>query len=193
MSKVTFRYKCTELHYVGIPEVIYTGDTVKFIVDIESYKSSDNYKLVYRFINAEGREFEIESTPINANGHLIEIPAAITETLEGEFIYQAAVVGNSIRVIFDTGRIKTVPGLEGTGFIDTRTHAEKTLEVIEAALEGKLTKDVAEYAINGRSIKRYSIESLIMLRDKYRREVNAEKRASKFGRGLQPNKIRVRF
>lgn len=71
------------------------------------------------------------------------------------------------------------------------THATRMLTAIELLLEGKATADVAEYQINGRSLKRYSIPDLLKLRALYKKEVAAEARAEALADGNKPGIVRV--
>ena len=175
-----------------MPSEFHQCDTVKFIVDIPEFKS-DDYFLEYRLANSEGKAIEVVSIPDADGCHLVEIESERTKKLSGEYVYQATISDGNVRFVFDTGIVHVLPSIDVGGFVNPRSHAEQTLVMIEKALEGKMTKDVAEYAINGRSLKRYSIESLLMKRDKYRREVNSEKRANKLRNGRKINQIRVRF
>ena len=68
---------------------------------------------------------------------------------------------------------------EGLQFIaatetDLRTPAEKTLEAIEALLQGKATQDQSSVSYNGRSISRFSWEELQNARDRIRREIKQQ-------------------
>lgn len=70
---------------------------------------------------------------------------------------------------------------------DSRNHAERVLEAIEAVIENRATKDQQGYSIGGRSLQRTPIADLLTLRDKYRREVNRSKsgRARLLGRTVK--------
>ena len=56
-----------------------------------------------------------------------------------------------------------------------QTHEERALVVIEAAIEGRLTKDMESYSIGGRSITKIPIRELIGLRAKYRASINSQR------------------
>ena len=57
---------------------------------------------------------------------------------------------------------------------DPRTHAERTLEAIEALLEGRAGKDVQSYSIQGRSLTKMTVDELRRWRRHYRAEVLAQ-------------------
>ena len=68
-------------------------------------------------------------------------------------------------------RINLATAAAGT----SQTHAEKTLSVIEAALAGRLTSDIAEYSIAGRAVKKIPIDQLSKLRGQYAAMVHCER------------------
>jgi hypothetical protein len=65
------------------------------------------------------------------------------------------------------------PASQGAGQ-DPRSHARKTLDAIEAVVEGRATKDQQAYTIGGRSLQRMPIKDLMYFRGVYRAEVYAE-------------------
>ena len=58
---------------------------------------------------------------------------------------------------------------------DFQTHAERTLAVIELALEGPLTKDLGSYQIAGRSVSKIPVETLMKMRGRYAGLVREER------------------
>lgn len=58
------------------------------------------------------------------------------------------------------------------------THAQRMLDAIEAALEGRVTADVQSYQISGRSITKIPIAELMTLRKQYMVEVANERVAT---------------
>jgi hypothetical protein len=54
---------------------------------------------------------------------------------------------------------------------DARGHAQRTLDAIEAVIEGRASRDQQSYTISGRTLVRTPIADLIMLRTAYRKEV----------------------
>lgn len=74
------------------------------------------------------------------------------------------------------------------------THAETMLQAIEAVLEGRITADIEQYTIAGRSITKIPIEQLIKLHSHYAILVKLEKRADDIAQGMGvSNNVRVRF
>lgn len=64
---------------------------------------------------------------------------------------------------------------------ETKTHAEKMLEAIEAVLEGRLTDEYKTIKIANREITKHTFDELRRIRDYYRGEV-ARQKARKNGK-----------
>lgn len=73
----------------------------------------------------------------------------------------------------------------------TPTFAEQMLSKIETVLLGKASNDVLEYEIGNRQLKKYEFSELVQLRDRFKREVAAEKRAAGLAAGLGNPKRKV--
>lgn len=56
-----------------------------------------------------------------------------------------------------------------------KTHAEKMLEAIESALEGRILDEYKNLKINNREITKHSFDELRRLRDYYRGEIARQK------------------
>jgi hypothetical protein len=77
---------------------------------------------------------------------------------------------------------------------DDRSHAKKTLDAIEAVIEGRASQDQMSYTIAGRRLDKTDLEDLLMLRDYYRKEYNAELKQERVDRGDSPgNLIKVKL
>lgn len=133
--------------------------------------------------------------PLNESGG--EFTAAVTSATSATFAAGAyfwtleAVVDNE-RETLATGTVEILPDVGSvTTPFDSRTHAQRMLDAIEASLEGRITADVQVLSIRGRSITKIPAAELLTFRDKYKEEVKRERVAA----GLeQPrNKIFVRF
>lgn len=90
-----------------------------------------------------------------------------------------------------SGQITIMPDLASAeaGYT-AKTHAQRTLEAIEAVIEKRASMDQERYRINNRELYRTPIADLLKLRDLYRLEVAREQQAQ---RGCNPfgRKVRV--
>lgn len=93
---------------------------------------------------------------------------------------------NGGKSLIDTGRTEVAIDPTSDSASDTSTHASRVLEAIEAVLEKRATSDQMSYSIAGRSLSKTPIADLIMMRDRYRAELKAEK-------GQQPKRFVARF
>jgi len=74
------------------------------------------------------------------------------------------------------------------------THAQTMLAAIEAVLEGRITADIEQYSIAGRSITKIPIAELLKLRSYYKAEAVREQRADMISSGeVLSTNVRVRF
>lgn len=175
------------------PQSFTAGDTVKWTKSLPDYPASAGWALAYTFINATGK-FSASGT---ASGSDFDVTISATTSAAiaaGEYYFEGYVTKASERFRVDTGMITVSPNLATVSTFDGRSHARKTLEAIEAVIEGRATTDQQEYSIGNRSLKKMPIADLIVFADKYRTMVNAEDNAAAIaaGRGTK-NRILVRF
>lgn len=129
------------------PVSIIPGDTVKWTRTLTDYSSSAGWALSYELLNAQHR-YEIAATADGAV-HRVVVSAQITQTYApGSYDWRARVTNADEVYTVATGRLTVAPSFGAAG--DVRSHARRTLEVIEAVLEGRATSATAEYEINGR-------------------------------------------
>jgi len=127
-------------------------------------------------------------------GHLFSETAATTQGWEAG-LYAAsvrAVSGDDAHEI-DAGQVTIAADLVSVeGGHDARGHAQRTLDAIEAVIEGRASKDQQSYTINGRTLVRTTIADLLLLRGKYKAEVAAQKSGGRHKR-LLGRQVKVRF
>lgn len=182
------------------PSEIVAGDTLQWRRDdlAADYPASAGWALAYTLILRSGTATKIT---INASAaldaHAVSVAASTTQGwAAGEYELQGHVTkaAERFRVYLGTVNVReNLPASSG-GARDSRSHAEKVLDAIEAVIERRASKDQEEYSIGGRSLKRTPIGDLIRLRDKYKAEVAREVQAERIRRGLGARRIvNVRF
>jgi hypothetical protein len=67
------------------------------------------------------------------------------------------------------------PNPETATATNLKTHAERTLAIIEAAIEGTLPSAMSSYSIGGRAVTKYSPAELMGLRARYAWEVKQQR------------------
>ena len=161
------------------PLTLVAGDTVSWDrKDLSNYPSSV-WTLKYYFVKTN--EQIIITASANGDYFRVVVAASITTNYPaGIYKWNAYVSKGTERYKVDEGtlEIKTDYAAQTTGY-DDRSHIKKTLDAIEAVIEGRATQDHLSYSIAGRSIAKISPEELIrwwsFYKQQYQRELDAEK------------------
>ncbi|CAN7580403.1 hypothetical protein [Variovorax paradoxus] len=170
------------------PISIIPGDTVKWTRSLADYPASAGWALSYELLNTQHR-YQIAAVA-DGDAHRVVISAQTTENYApGSYDWRARVTNADEVYTVATGRLTVAPSFGAAG--DVRSHARRTLDAIEAVLEGRATSATAEYEINGRRLKYIPLNELHAMRSKYQREVAAEE--GKSGPRGVSGRIMVRF
>ncbi len=174
------------------PNQIKAGITFKFSLNLTAYPASNWTIHAYlRGANA----IDMQSEP-QGNMHIFNISALFTKD------YKAGHYGYSLRAIhtvsgevdeLESGAVEIKTDLATVSTSqDLRSHARKTLDAIEATIEGRASLDQERYRINNRELYRTSFEVLKKLRNEYRAEVSREE-AKQSGKSMFGKSLRVRL
>ncbi|MDM0007188.1 hypothetical protein QTI51_17370 [Variovorax sp. J22G73] len=170
------------------PISIIPGDTVKWARSLTSYPASAGWALSYELLNAMHR-YEIPATA-DGDAFRVVVSAQTSQSFApGSYDWRARVTNADEVYTVASGRMTVAPSFAAAG--DVRSHALRTLDAIEAVLEGRATSATAEYEINGRRLKYIPLNELHAMRSKYQREVAAEE--GKSGPRGVSGRIAVRF
>jgi len=176
------------------PSALRAGDTWKWRRDDLSLYPASLWTLNYYFLKPD-KQIVITAVA-DGNNYKVEVAKTITkEYPPGVYSWVAKVSKDSEEYTVDTGTMEILPDLvtATTGY-DTRSQIKKTLDAIEATLEGRATKDQQSYSIAGRTLSKIPISELVMLRDKYKIEYEKEMKAERIRKNLQAGgKVLVRF
>jgi hypothetical protein len=127
--------------------------------------------------------------------HVLAADAATTAGwLGGTYAWAARYEDGSEVVDAGAGTLIVLPDLGAVSQAMVATsHAERTLALIEAAIEGRIPKDQESYKIGNRELTRIPMAELVKLRSHYRAEVARERRVRGGFGGLMGQNVRVRF
>ena len=172
------------------PSTITPGDTVKWTRTLADYSASDSWVLSYELINSANR-YTLTAAASGAD-HLVTIAAATSLAyVAGVYDWRARATKAGEVYTVGSGRVTVAKSFAAA--TDTRSQARRTLEAIEATLEGRSTSATAEYEIAGRKLRFIAIPELLTLRDRYRVDVAREDAATRCAAGLpNPGRIYVR-
>jgi len=161
--------------------------------DLSDDYPAPTWTLTYYFKNATAN-FSFAAAPDGTSFAIARTAAQTASLTAGKYDWVAVVSDGTNKYQVDSGRLTVLADYTGAVSIDSRTHARKTLEAIEAVIEGRASKDQEEYTIGSRSLKRTPIADLVKLRQTYRNEVAAEDAAERLANGIGLSaKLQVRL
>jgi hypothetical protein len=177
------------------PVEITAGDLVMWrITGLASYTTG--HTLSYSFRPAAGGAPVTAVGVVSGSEFRMSLSSAVTAAMmAGRWYWQSYITRTSdgARIALSDGETMVAPNLASVA-TDTRSHARKMLDAIEAVMEGRATTDVASYTIGGRQINKMGTDDLMKWRSYYRSEVQTETDAQRINSGLKPkNTIQVRF
>lgn len=174
------------------------GETVLWEREFSDYPPADGWTLRYQLVKT-GTKITFDGATVGTKYRVSLTSATTAAYASGLYSWQAYVTkspgGVEERHYVDQGTIEIkVNYAAQTGGHDARSHVKKTLDALEAMLEGRASLDQQAYTIQGRSLSRMPIEELITWRDKYKGYYQAELNAEKAAAGLgTKNRIYTRF
>jgi hypothetical protein len=157
------------------PAQIRAGDTWQWRrEDLVDYPATV-WTLSYAFKNAV-KGFSFDAT---ADGAFFAVSVVAAETGDypaGIYRWAAQVAKGDERHTVTIGTTEVLPDVfaDPDAALDTRSHARRVLDAIQATIEGRASRDQMEYSINNRTLRRTPMADLLLLRDRYRAEVQAE-------------------
>lgn len=176
------------------PLVIVAGDLASWKRSLSDYPASAGWTLSYALAKS-GSQYTFTASA-SGNDFLVSVPAATTATWSvGQYLLQGYVTNGTERHIVFEADITVQANLSAaTGGLDTRSHARKVLDAIEAVLESRASKTIVQWSGLEQSFSLIPTPDLLTMRDKYRIEYQAEIAASNIARGLgNKRNVFVRF
>jgi hypothetical protein len=161
------------------PEQAIAGDTLQWDKQVADYSAADGWQLSYTFQGTEKIDLawgtEVVAHPNGRDFRVTVLPAKTAAATPGTFKWQAYVTKGSERHTVDAGVLVLLANFATATAGSQRTHAEKTLSVIKAAIEGRITSDIENYQIHGRAVSKIPVEQLVKLRGIYEAMVYRER------------------
>lgn len=180
---------------LDFPRWLHIGDTIDKTFTLASYPASAGWSLTIVLSNASANV--VITATANGDDHDVDVAGtgagSTAGWTSGKYRWVAFVTKAGARQRISSGEIEVLADI-ASGAADLRTHAEKVLDSIESMIEGKASTDDQHTSVNGKMLIRYTYEDLLKLRNQYRAEVRAERRARDKRQGKQgANLIKVRF
>lgn len=161
-----------------VPDAIRAGDTLAFLVSSGDTPADGGWTGSAKIFGPATSG----AATVTASGSdfLVTFPKATTTALPaGDYQWALTVTDGTSRYTVGEGRIRLEVNPETVATTDGLVHCQRTLTLIETAIEGRLTSDHESYAIGGRSIAKIPIRELVRLRGIYLAKVQALQNAGK--------------
>lgn len=155
------------------PASIRAGDSARWVLSLPDFPATAGWVVTYTLAKL-GAKITIVGVASGDDHEFSPAPATTAAWPPGQYEYQARASDGTDAYTVRTGHIDILSDFAdlAAGGMDTRNHARRTLDALEAWIEGR-DVGVAEYEIGGRRMKYIPIPDLLLLRDKYRRELRA--------------------
>lgn len=149
-----------------VPPELRAGDTVTWLRSLPDRPASAGWELKYTLVGAAG----VKSFAATAEGedHRVTVTAGTTRDWSaGPYTLVEYVEHDGERFTLGDYAVRVMPNLaEATGALDTRSHAQRVLDNLNAWLEGK-SATAGEMQLDGRRVRHHSLAELLALRDRY--------------------------
>lgn len=180
------------------PAKIRAGVTTTWEEGLSDYSATDGWALKYRLAGTTAN-YDVNAVGVGTV-HTVTITADISKAwIAGTYTLLGYVVEGSDASVqrkdISVGTIEVLANIaEATSAADYRTHARKTLALIEAAIESYAVRPVEEITIAGRMIRRPTLKALASLKSRYQFLVKQEQMAERAANGLDPGgNVLVKF
>lgn len=181
-----------------IANILYAGDTLEFTTSTPDFPAGSGWTLKIRLApRATGVEIDIASTA-DGDDHLVSVPATTTAAWSAGW-YTATVYVEKGAERYTLERVQVEVRAASTTLADGsdgRGQAERAVDDLKAALATYTASRgiVAEYAINGRSMKFRDSGEIVALLNYWEAELSRERAAESVAKGLgNPRRLFVRF
>ncbi len=164
------------MNITSVPLTVAAGTSVSYRRVVPNLPAGWSYLLA---LSIPG--FAPVEAAVEGDGFKLTIAASATAAWPaGTYTYSERVTDGAEVVELGRGSIVVLADVTATGD-DGRSHAQRALAAIEAALEGRFTDGIQSYAIGGRTVSKIPLKELYELRDKYRIAVFYERNGGRFG------------
>lgn len=183
---------------MNIPKTLFAGDKIEWTESVSSYLPSDGWTYKYVIIN-NAEKIELSSTPSGDSHSFVLEPADTADWTKGTYIAQGYVEHtNGTYEIIGRVTVQIKENLITANTYDFRSHARKTLEAIEAAIERRASKEQLSISISSRGSSRQlqymTMEELIKAKDYYQKLVSQEEANELIEQGKAPGgKVLLQF
>ena len=175
------------------PEKLTAGVTWKWKKTHSDYPASE-WTLTY-YLRKDGATATSFTGTADEDSFLVTVAASTTSSYAAGVYDFIGVVSKAAEkfIVFD-GVLEVLTNAASASAYDPRSHARKVLDLIEAAMEGRIPNGMESYTIGGRSINKIPLKELRELYEKYKQDVEREVQIERLANGRRSGKnIGIRF
>lgn len=175
---------------MAIAESVIAGDSIALSEPdaAASYPAASGWALTVAWQRERGGSAPVQ-TVLDVQGEATVAPSTTAVWTPGNWRWALVAARAGERVTLGSGLIRVLPDPLAATASDQRSHAQRTLEALEAAIEGRASStDLKVTLADGRSIERLSHDELLRARDRYAAIVASDRRKAA-GRG--PGRVLV--
>ncbi len=151
------------------PAFIQAGLNIKWKINEPDYTPADGWQMIYYLVK-DGAQVVIDSSDNGDGCHLVSKTAAqtATYTADGDYFATLVAIKSTDKFIIRQRNIKILKNfITATDGFDTRSEVKKTLDILELSIQGLASQTAEETTINGKMIKRYTLEEKIKAKKQY--------------------------
>jgi hypothetical protein len=168
------------------PQILVAGDTWIWNKTLASYPPAEGWTLGYAIRGQSVlANIKVVVTIVASVYSVKVLPVDTTPLLAGAYQWQSFVDGSGAHAgehyTVEQGVFTVLPSMSAVADNSAVTHAERTLALIEAKIEGRITADHESYSINGRSIMKIPTKELLRMRAIYQSKVFRLKNQGQLG------------
>jgi hypothetical protein len=166
------------------PAQIRAGETLSFKITLADYPASEDWVITYtlRALNSSATKIEFASSA-DGDDHLVTVPFEETAGwLPAKYAGAAIVSDGTTKTQVRTVRLTVLPDISAQEG-DIRSQARKTLDNINAVIEGRASSTLLNSEVEGTNLSRIPHDQLLMLRDRYAALVFQEEEAERAANG----------
>jgi hypothetical protein len=168
------------------PQILVAGDTWAWNKTLASYPPAEGWTLGYAIRGQSVlANIKVVVTVVGPSYSVKVLPVDTTPLIAGAYQWQSFVDGSGAHAgehyTVEQNVFTVVPSMTAIADNSAVTHAERTLLLIEAKIEGRITADHESYSINGRSIMKIPTKELIRMRAIYQAKVYRLKNQGSLG------------
>lgn len=153
-----------------MPDVVRAGETIQYTRTLQSYPATEGWTLT---VNVRGASIANATVTVNANWRdydVVILASATAALLPGNYQWIERVTKGAPAEVHDaaTGVMTVLQNLATAAAGDGQTLNEKLLALVETRLSGRVTEDMEQWSIAGRTIARIPFKELLSIRNQLR-------------------------